>query len=110
MQRGNLLALRESSNSNEEFESLLKLDGVRIERIVSQGQASPEEFWYDQPEHEWVALLTGAARIRFEYEVIDMAPGDFVFIPAHRRHRVEWTSPKQPTVWLAIHFRDGASE
>ena len=81
---------------------------VRIERIVSTGQASPPGFWYDQDWGEWVVLLSGAARLRLaeEAEARRLAPGDWVDIPAHCRHRVEWTDPDQPTVWLAVHYRD----
>lgn len=78
--------------------------GVRIERIVSTGHRSPEGFWYDQPENEWVMVLTGAARLQFEDQMIELLPGDYVNIPAHRKHRVEWTSPDEPTVWLAVFY------
>jgi cupin 2 domain-containing protein len=79
---------------------------VRIERIVSHGHASPEGFWYDQDQHEWVILITGAARLKFESEErpVEMQPGDFINIPAHRRHRVEWTKPDEQTIWLAVHY------
>jgi cupin 2 domain-containing protein len=83
---------------------LLEAANVRIERIVSNGQASPEGFWYDQGQHEWVVVLKGAARLRFEDGTVEMKPGDFVNIPAHKRHRVEWTTPDEPTVWLAVHY------
>ena len=77
--------------------------GVRIERIVSRGQVSPPGFWYDQDQDEWVVVLQGAARLRFEGEdPWQMGPGDHALIPAHRRHRVEWTDPEQTTVWLAV--------
>ena len=90
---------------DELVETLLSADNFRIERIVSYDQASPEGFWYDQLAHEWVLLLGGAARLTFEgEEPIDLLPGAFVHIPAHKRHRVEWTAPDQPTVWLAIHY------
>ena len=79
---------------------------VRIERIVSHGHSSPEGFWYDQDQHEFVVLLQGAARLRFEVGVIEMQPGSFIDIPAHQRHRVEWTSPDEPTIWLAVHYGD----
>ena len=85
---------------------LLSLPGIRIERIVSLGHASAEGFWYDQETHEWVLLLAGTARLRFEgEEPIDLRPGSFVNIPAHRRHRVEWTDPNQTTIWLAVHYQ-----
>ena len=85
---------------------LLETDNLRIERIVSHGHTSPEGFWYDQREHEWVILLKGSAMLQFEgdLEPTRMKPGDFVNIPAHKRHRVFWTTPTEPTVWLAIHY------
>ncbi len=91
---------------DEIVQTLVQADSVRIERIVSRGHASPAEFWYDQQQNEWVILLTGAARLRFEDDTttMDLSPGDFVNIPAHRRHRVEWTTPDEPTVWLAVHY------
>jgi cupin 2 domain-containing protein len=88
----------------ELFETLLAAPGVRVERIVSHGHASPEGFWYDQDQHEFVVLLKGAARLWFEGESIEMKPGDWIDIPAHRRHRVEWTTPDEPTIWLAVFY------
>lgn len=90
----------------EHFDSLLEQPELRIERIVSTGQASPPGFWYDQPEDEWVVLLSGAAGLRFESEVEarDLKSGDWLHIPAHVRHRVEWTDAATPSVWLAVHF------
>ena len=90
----------------ELFETLLAATSLRIERIVSHGHASPDDFWYDQDQHEWVVVLSGAARVRFkeEDELLEMGPGDYVNIPAHRRHRVEWTTDREPTVWLAVHY------
>jgi len=92
----------------ELVEVLAENKQVRIERIVSTGHASPEGFWYDQKEHEWVAVLKGEAKLVFDGddEPIHMKPGDYVNIPAHRKHRVEWTSPDEPTVWLAVFYRD----
>ncbi len=90
----------------EELVDVLHVAGnVRIERIVSMGHASPPGFWYDQERDEWVLLVRGAARLRFEGDenALEMKAGDFVRIPAHQRHRVEWTDPNQPTIWLAVH-------
>lgn len=86
------------------FTTLLEAPNVRIERIVSHGHASPEGFWFDQDQHEWVLLLQGAARLQFENDTIDLKPGDFINIPAHRKHRVEWTTPDEPTIWLAVFY------
>lgn len=88
----------------EQTELILDEPGVRIERIISMGHASPDGFWYDQDEDEWVLLLSGEARLRFEEEpeARSMVAGDYLFIPAHRRHRVDWTSDSEPTLWLAV--------
>ena len=102
----NLFAVLTAVNSPEEqSDELLARPGLKIERIVSTGQASPPGFWYDQAWNEWVAVLSGEARLRFEAEAEArrLAAGDHVFIPAHARHRVDWTSPDRPTVWLAVH-------
>lgn len=92
---------------NEEIIELLSSPNVTIERIVSTGQASPPGHWDDQARQEWVILLKGSAGLRFESEAQPrvLAPGDYVHIPAHARHRVEWTAPDQATVWLAVHFK-----
>ena len=89
---------------DELVEKLVTGAQVRIERIVSTGQASPDGFWYDQDEREWVIVLKGRAELRFEDEAESrfMSPGDFVDIEPHRRHRVESTSLDEPTVWLAV--------
>lgn len=85
---------------------LLEAADVRIERIISHGHASPDGFWYDQDQHEWVIVLKGAAKLRFEGDElpVEMKAGDFVNIPAHKRHRVEWATPDMPTIWLAVHY------
>lgn len=92
----------------EIIEILLKTRGFHLERIISTGQATPPGQWYDQETHEWVVLLSGAAGLLFagETQVRVLHPGDYLLIPAHCRHRVEWTDPEQQTVWLALHYRD----
>jgi cupin 2 domain-containing protein len=91
---------------DELVERLGGVGAVRIERIVSRGHASPDGFWYDQDESEWVVLLSGGAGLRFEdcEDVLALRPGDYVEISAHRRHRVEWTNPDEDTVWLAVFY------
>ena len=93
----------------EQFLPLLERGGVTIERIVSHGHVTPGDGWYDQPQGEWVVVLRGAARLRFEDETCDrvLAAGDWVDIAPRRRHRVAWTDPAVPTVWLAVHYRVG---
>jgi cupin 2 domain-containing protein len=91
---------------DELFSSILDADPVRVERIVSHGHASPEGFWYDQDDSEWVVVLKGEAKLHFDCDEqpIHMVPGDHITIPAHKRHRVEWTTPDEPTIWLAVHY------
>jgi cupin 2 domain-containing protein len=104
----NLFADIPSHVSDELFTTLCRAGGLRIERIVSEGQASPDGFWYDQAEHEWVVVLEGSAAVEFEGEPepVELQRGSYLNIPAHRRHRVAWTSPAEKTVWLAIHYAD----
>lgn len=98
----------------ERFDELAAIGGVRVERIVSTGQTTPEDAPYDQDHDEWVAVLSGAARLWIDGAgERPLGPGDHVLIPARRRHRVTWTAPDRPTVWLAVHFpprRAGLSE
>jgi cupin 2 domain-containing protein len=105
---GNLLSCPAGTAGREQSETLLRGGSFRLERIISTGQATPSGEWYDQEQPEWVVVHSGAARLRFENDAADreLRRGDYVFIPAHCRHRVEWTDPTQPTVWLAIHFSD----
>jgi len=79
---------------------------VRIERILSKGHSSPPDFWYDQEQHEWVLLVAGEARLRFERDdhVLHLKPGDYVNIAAHEKHRVEWTTESTETIWLAVFY------
>lgn len=91
--------------SDESFEQLAAAGSVRIERIVSKGHSSPASGWYDQAQDEWVAVLKGEAVLSFDDgSSIRMKAGDFLTIPAHRRHRVAWTAPNVETIWLAVHF------
>ncbi|MDE2669740.1 MAG: cupin domain-containing protein [Chloroflexota bacterium] len=105
MTGGDLLRDLREDLPEELVEVLAETDSVRIERIVSTGHASPEGFWYDQPQREFVLVVRGRARLEFDDgESLDLEAGGWADIPAHRRHRVAWTTPDEPTVWLAIHF------
>ncbi len=107
MRIDNIFAALPETSAEEVFDQLLDRDGVTIERIVSRGQASPEGFWYDQETHEWVLVLRGRAGLELEGRdgVVELGPGDFLDLPAHRKHRVAWTAADEPTVWLAVHYR-----
>jgi len=102
----NLLTDLPPALPSEAFETLLESDSVRIERIVSNGQATPTGEWYDQERDEWVLVLAGSAGLVFDGapEPQRLVAGDYTLIPAGCRHRVAWTDPNQKTVWLAIHF------
>ena len=106
MRKGNIYSVVPDRVPEEIFETLVESGRVRIERIISDSHASPEGSWYDQDENEWVLLLEGSAGLRFDGsgEVLILKPGDWVDIAAHVRHRVEWTDPKQKTVWLAVFY------
>ena len=104
----NLLRSLPEKCAEEVTEDLLTGRGVRLERIVSYGQASPPGFWYDQDQAEWVMVLSGRAGLLIEGEAEErkLGPGDAVFLPSHCRHRVTWTDPTEATVWLALFLDD----
>ena len=105
----NLFTLPEPLPSEETFETLINSSGVHIERIISTGQTTPADQWYDQSEDEWVVLLQGDAVLSYEDgSSLPLTVGDYVLIPAHTRHRVAYTSQSPPCIWLAIHFSPGA--
>lgn len=92
--------------SEELIDTIFKYESVRIERIISKGHSSPENFWYNQDENEWVIVLEGKAIIKYEDESTDtLCKGDYLFIPAHKKHRVEWTSTDELTIWLAVFLK-----
>ena len=106
MRGGNLQSGLPSEPTPEELiEVLFERGQARIERIVSTGQSMPEGHWYDDDTDEWVLLVSGEARLRIEGESEDRAlrSGDWVFLPAHCRHRVTWTSIDPPAIWVAVH-------
>ncbi len=90
----------------ERIETLLDRPSFGLERILSRGHATPEGEWYDQDRDEWVLLLKGSAALRIEGESdpFVLTPGDYLLLPAHVRHRVEWTDAATDTIWLALHF------
>ena len=91
----------------ELFTQLFQKEGVKIERIVSQGHSTSEGQWYNQKQDEWVILLQGQAILGYENnQQKTLSTGDMVFIPAHTKHRVDWTAPDIQTVWLAVHLNN----
>jgi cupin 2 domain-containing protein len=108
MDTGNLFGQIPTQLPEELFRILACGNGMRVERIVSKGHASPPGYWYDQPESEWVMVVRGEAKLRFEKDdrVVHLAAGDYVNIAAHERHRVEWTREDADTVWLAVFYRE----
>jgi len=101
---GNLFKLPNPRPATEQFDLLFPDKGVKIERIISTGQNTPPGDWYDQERDEWVALLQGEARLRFQDDrTLNLKPGNYVLIPAHEKHRVDFTSSDPPCIWLAVH-------
>ncbi len=102
----NLLKDLPDDLSKEVFDDILNHKQLRIERIVSTGQRTPEGDWYDQEDHEWVLILQGAGELTYEDgSVIHLEVGDYTNIPAHTKHRVSWTAPDQETIWLAVFYQ-----
>ena len=91
----------------ELVEKWLAHESFRIERIVSRGHASPQKFWYDQDEHEWVVILAGKAQLQIDglEQPVTLNPGDTYNLPAHTKHRVAWTAPNQDTIWLTVFWK-----
>ncbi|MES2208262.1 MAG: cupin domain-containing protein [Pseudomonadota bacterium] len=102
----NFFTLPAGKLDNECFDTLVSHPNIRIERIISYGHITPLGEWYDQPQYEWVLVVSGEATLRFEDDptLHFLAKGDFIEIAPHRKHRVEATHPTEPTVWLAIHY------
>ncbi len=91
--------------NDEHFEPLIATGAIKIERILSSGQTTPAGEWYDQDQDEWVILLQGQARLSYaDGSEIALHPGDYLHLPAHCRHRVEYTSSDPPCIWLAVHY------
>ena len=100
----NIFDLPSSLPNKELFESIVANDNILIERIVSTGQITPPGEWYDQDKDEWVILLQGEAILAYEYgSQIKLTAGNYLLIPAHQKHRVEYTSSNPPCIWLAVH-------
>ncbi len=100
----NIFNLPPELPAEEYFEPLVSGDNVLIERIISTGQITPVGEWYNQDRDEWVILLQGDATLGyFDGSSIQLKAGDYVFIPAHQKHRVEYTSSEPPCIWLAVH-------
>ncbi len=91
--------------SDEITEMIASSGNVRIERIISKGQASPPDFWYDQEENEFVILLAGSAGISYEDGSEEhLKRGDYLIIPAHKKHRVTYTAKDETSIWLAVFY------
>jgi len=106
MERGNVFTSIPTQMPEELMELLAGSEAVKIERILSRGHRSSDDFWYDQEQNEWVLLLKGAAGLTFEgqSDAVALTAGDYIEIPAHVRHRVEWTADNEETIWLAVRY------
>ena len=108
MQAKNILSTAQVPfvTDQEYFETLCSDQNLRVERIVSKGQVTPPDVWYDQDDNEWVMLIQGKASMEFEQgEMLHLGPGDYIFLLEVLNHRVIYTSKTPPCIWLAIHFK-----
>ncbi len=110
MEHQNLFSSIPKHLTTEFFQPILSSNEISIERIISKGHKSERDFWYDQDLNEWVLLVKGAARLEFTDKTLDLKPGDYVNILAHEKHRVDWTTPDEETIWLAIFYRSSPQE
>ena len=102
----NLLSSLPHKIDSEIFENLVHSDHIKIERILSKGHSSPASGWYDQDENEWILVLKGSGVVVFDDgNKVTLKKGDYLNIPARKKHKVSWTDPKTVTVWLAIFYR-----
>ena len=106
MDIGNIFSGIQKQTPDEILETVLRTHQFKIERIIAKGHATAEGEWYDQDKNEWVLVLKGNAGVLFEGDdgTVTLKTGDYINIPAHRKHRVEWTDPEEETIWLAIHY------
>ncbi len=95
--------LPEFPQKDELLEKIIDCD-ITIERIVSTGQSSPDDYFYCQETNEFVILLSGSATLDLNDKIIELHPGDYLSIPALTKHRVLKTDPLAHTVWLAVHY------
>lgn len=105
MKPGNIFEQIPDNPGEEIFDLLVQENNIKIERIISMGHKSPDSGWYDQENNEWVMVLKGNASILFDNDtIVDLGEGDYINIPAHRKHKVTSTSEVTETIWLAIHY------
>ena len=88
----------------ENFFEIFKNETIKIEKIVSNGQISPENLWYEQEKSEFILLLEGFAILEFENREVELKKGDCINIKAKQKHRVKFTSLDEPTIWFAVFY------
>jgi len=102
---GNIFDSLPDSTANEVFDLLVENEHIKIERIVSNGHSSPESGWYDQNKDEWVLVVKGEATISLEDgQSLNLKAGSHLYIPAHTKHKVTWTTETTETIWIAVHY------
>ena len=100
----NLLTGVPTSIPDEIFETIISKSNIKIERIISKGHKSEPNFWYDQDQSEWILILKGEARLQFEDKSIYLTSGDYLNIAPHQKHRIDWTTPEEETIWVAVFY------
>ncbi len=105
--KGNIYKDLVADPRKELFENIIQSENIRVEKIISSGQSTPEGQWYDQATDEWVILLQGKAKLLFaDGQEISLGEGDYLHIPAHKKHRVTYTQAQPPCIWLAVHWEE----
>jgi cupin 2 domain-containing protein len=101
----NIFEFPDQLPKDELIETLWASDKISFKRIISTGQTTPIGEWYDQKQNEWLIVLQGSGELSYEDNSrIKLTKGDYIFIPAHQKHRVEYTSIEPPCIWLTIFF------
>jgi len=109
VQKSNIFKNIPKDLTEEFFENIVVSKNLKIEKIVSKGHTSPKSGWYNQDMDEWVIVLKGEAILSFENEKeIHLASGEYINIPAHKKHKVLWSKPDVETVWLAVFYEKGS--
>ena len=104
MQKYNIFEQIIVDKNEEKFFEIFKNEKIKIEKIVSNGQISPENFWYEQEKSEFILLLEGFAIVEFEDFEMELKKGDCLNIKAMQKHRVKFTSLNEPTIWFAVFY------
>lgn len=104
MEKYNIFEEIPYDKNEENFFEIFKNEKIKVEKIVSNGQTSPNNFWYEQEKSEFILLVEGYAKLEFEDRVVELRKGDCLNIKAFEKHRVSFTSLDESTIWFAVFY------